>query len=206
MATTKPPQSTAKPKATATTASAKSPITPDRAESPGVAAKTPTPQAKAVLKPSPARVGKPSKPVAAKRKKPAAPRAAVAAASAQPAAPKRALPKAVAATAKRKASTKTTSARGHAPLNALLEVWTIWQDSVGSAARIWTDYTAKSVTKSAGLSRDMLAAKNWQEIVTKQQAFATDAIDELLTQAAKIAAIGAKAASAAQKPLTPGKP
>ena len=52
----------------------------------------------------------------------------------------------------------------------------------------------------------MLAAKNWQEIVTKQQAFATDAIDELLTEAAKIAAIGAKAASAAQKPLTPGKP
>ena len=216
MATTKPPQSTAKPEATATTASATTPITPDVAESPAVAAKTPAPKAKAAAKPSPADAGKPAKPIAAKRKKPAAPRAAVAAAPAQPAAPKRALPKRalpkralpkpVAATAKRQTPTTATSASGQAPLNALLEVWAIWQDSVGSAAHIWTDYTAKSVTKSADLSRDMLAAKNWQEIVTKQQAFATDAIDELLTDAAKIAAIGAKAASAAQKPLIPGKP
>ena len=181
------------------------------AESPAVAAKTPAPKAKAAAKPSPADAGKPSKPIAAKRKKPAAPRAAVAAVPAQPTAPKRALPKRalpkpVAATAKRQTPTTATSASGQAPLNALLEVWAIWQDSVGSAAHIWTDYTAKSVTKSADLSRDMLAAKNWQEIVTKQQAFATDAIDELLTDAAKIAAIGAKAASAAQKPLIPGKP
>ena len=216
MATTKPPQSTAKPEATATTASATTPITPDVAESPAVAAKTPAPKAKAAAKPSPADAGKPAKPIAAKRKKPAAPRPAVAAAPAQPAAPKRALPnralpkralpKPLAATAKRQTPTTATSASGQAPLNALLEVWAIWQDSVGSAAHIWTDYTAKSVTKSADLSRDMLAAKNWQEIVTKQQAFATDAIDELLTDAAKIAAIGAKAASAAQKPLISGKP
>ena len=211
MATTKPPQSTAKPEATATTASATTPITPDVAESPAVAAKTPAPKAKAAAKPSPADAGKPAKPIAAKRKKPAAPRAAVAAVPAQPTAPKRALPKRalpkpVAATVKRQTPTTATSASGQAPLNALLEVWAIWQDSVGSAAHIWTDYTARSVTKSADLSRDMLAAKNWQEIVTKQQAFATDAIDELLTDAAKIAAIGAKAASAAQKPLIPGKP
>ena len=206
MATTKPPQSTAKPEATATTASATTPITPDMAESPAVAAKTPAPKAEAAAKPSPADAGKPAKPIAAKRKKPAAPRAAVAAAPAQPAAPKRAVPKPAAASAKRQTLKAATSARGQAPLNVLLEVWDIWQDSVGSAAHIWTDYTAKSVTKSADLSRDMLAAKNWQEIVTKQQAFATDAIDELLTDAAKIAAIGAKAASAAQKPLIPSKP
>jgi hypothetical protein len=82
----------------------------------------------------------------------------------------------------------------------------IWQGGFGSAADVWAASTAKSLSKSADLSREILAAQNWHEIVQKQHAYTTDALSTLLSDVTKIAKISGETAVEVQKPLSRHKP
>ena len=208
------------------------PETPRASAKPAVAAATDTPSSQnkpAATKPTPTTVSaiggqtstkpemaKPAaKPAAAKpvaAKPIAAKPVAAKPAAAKPVAAKPAAAKPVAAKKATKPAvakaTKTAPAApaSPSPFDAVLQAWMIWQGGFGSAADVWAASTAKSLSKSADLSREILAAQNWHEIVQKQHAYTTDALSTLLSDVTKIAKISGETAVEVQKPLSRHKP
>ena len=208
------------------------PETPRTSAKPAVAAATDTPSSQnkpAAIKPTPTTVsaigGQTStKPVVAKpAAKPAAAKAVAAKpvaatpvaakpAAAKPVAAKPAAAKPVAAKKATKPAIAKATDTAHAapaspsPFDAVLQAWMIWQGGFGSAADVWAASTAKSLSKSADLSREILAAQNWHEIVQKQHAYTTDALSTLLSDVTKIAKISGETAVEVQKSLSGHKP
>ena len=198
------------------------PETPRTSAKPAVAAATDTPSSQnkpAAIKPTPTTVsaigGQTStKPVVAKpAAKPAAAKPVAAKpAAAKPVAAKPAAAKPVAAKKATKPAIAKATDTAHAapaspsPFDAVLQAWMIWQGGFGSAADVWAASTAKSLSKSADLSREILAAQNWHEIVQKQHAYTTDALSTLLSDVTKIAKISGETAVEVQKSLSGHKP